>query len=808
MEACKENIQLLNILDGNFNYHYTHIIRLIDHFKHEIITPRHVDDFFTSTSGISLAIKNALKTLDRSYFSVYCLLYFNISIFTVDKLRKKYKTLTDISKDQDFNKNGSIHPVTLESINDAIRVLVVTQEKSVADQIFDFIRNNEPCQNAELKNHMFALNPHLPTNSLDNLIDTLIRTKKIKLSVDGYRMPLLKIDDYLDRSTENCALYLKRIVTGHNLASVAYTFKKDAETIEKELATYCSTLPKFESEEKARNILDVYKMNNDDLKRIGLSESICNYVRFKYNVKGEKRITDYVNDHALVNTPLGSKLLSSNRITVCINKIVDSRFLPVFKEFCEYKGIFSFNLKEIKKQYNAFAKSLNYYNSRMLITPDRLERCHRQLLFSEDFISVSKDRFIRFCPDEYSSDFLESLKEHLSSFDMYGTLLSFYKKNTFLCNAYGLYDENDLFALSKRLFEMPLKDKITFIRNPVLSKTNLNKDQYLQNLLLDLEMPCSVDRYLDYVVEVTGLKRNTTYGFLYKFIGKLKNKDGLLSLDNDLSQKDMDELIQLLGDRDCVGFNYLKRLIELKHFNVLYLNSNILRKIGYVKTDVCIYKEIYSSKLDAVKNVLSHSDLILSENDLERIANVEYFYYRLFEPASECFCLRIEDKKYLNLVARRQCSLIKRFKKDLLRFCVDEKFYTVDNLITDRSFLNFLDDNEQYKDFLYSFNTRELLKSIIAATKEFNYIDTRSSFIFSESDLSIKIIISKIMEENSILTLTELQEILFNEYGIDNKLRNTNLSDMGFYCPPSSEKVYLNVDYFNLEMEEILHENS
>ena len=59
----------------------------------------------------------------------------------------------------------------------------------------------------------------------------------------------------------------------------------------------------------------------------------------------------------------------------------------------------------------------------------------------------------------------------------------------------------------KRLFAIEFKNSIEFIRNPTLAKKGINREIYIENLLLDLDLPCTVDEYLNYIYSVTGLKQ-------------------------------------------------------------------------------------------------------------------------------------------------------------------------------------------------------------------------------------------------------------------------------------------------------------
>ena len=92
--------------------------------------------------------------------------------------------------------------------------------------------------------------------------------------------------------------------------------------------------------------------------------------------------------------------------------------------------------------------------------------------------------------------------------------------------------------------------------------------------------------------------------------------------------------------------------------------------------------------------------------------------------------------------------------------------------------------------------------------KEFSYIRVSDSIIFSKEKLSYQVVLSSMLKEYGSMSLLELQEKLYELYLIEKKFSNCELAEMGFYCPFSSEKVYLNKEYYNLEMEEILNGNT
>lgn len=103
---------------------------------------------------------------------------------------------------------------------------------------------------------------------------------------------------------------------------------------------------------------------------------------------------------------------------------------------------------------------------------------------------------------------------------------------------------------------------------------------------------------------------------------------------------------------------------------------------------------------------------------------------------------------------------------------------------------------------------REILKLLFTTTDGFSYLSQGDTFLFSKALISYESIISHIMNEYESISICEFKEVLYERYRITKSFSNSELSNMGYYCPYTSEKVYLNEDYYEYEMEEYLNGNS
>ena len=168
--------------------------------------------------------------------------------------------------------------------------------------------------------------------------------------------------------------------------------------------------------------------------------------------------------------------------------------------------------------------------------------------------------------------------------------------------------------------------------------------------------------------------------------------------------------------------------------------------------------------------------------------------------------IKINKNTYLNLIKRNQCELVRKLKDDILLSLDDNMIYSLDNYMESIEFKKVLNTNVEYKDLLYSFNSKVMIEYLIMTNRNISYVNSLGTIIFSKMELSIRKILDKIMFEYESLTILELKEILYEKYKIKKDISNSELSDMGYYCPKSSEKVYLNKNYYEKEMEKLLHD--
>lgn len=325
-----------------------------------------------------------------------------------------------------------------------------------------------------------------------------------------------------------------------------------------------------------------------------------------------------------------------------------------------------------------------------------------------------------------------------------------------------------------------------------------------------MNLPCTVEEYLDYIYNTTGLKQVSVQSNFANIITKYKNANGMISLDDEYTDEEAQAFKELLADRECIGaklFDFQVKSV-FKNKSNTFLSANTIRKFGYYKTNTSIYKDKYQSRLEAVQTILKDQDMLLTEGEISKFCDIEFLTYRQYDALKDCLALRIGDNKYLNIVARGEQERVKQLKNDLLKILDEEEIYVLNDFINEPLFNKLLNQGNDYNNILYAFDMREILKFIFTTTDGFSYLSQGDTFLFSKALISYESIISLIMNEYESISICEFKEVLYERYRITKSFSNSEFSNMGYYCPYTSEKVYLNEDYYEYEMEEYLNGNS
>lgn len=815
MEEVKlQNLKLLNLVERGHSSRT--LLRILSEVNGRLIKKDDIYEILGNTPTAEHIISD-LYLMQANYYSIYCLLFFDINLFIIEKIKEKYDTCDLLSsKFEEFSETIKLQKGTYDKVLFALNELSNVMKISPKTEILNQIKQNEPILNNILKEKILNKYPLLSVYEFDCIIDELIAENKISNTFDGFKIRKEQIGDYLLKSIDPRDELVLKKCRGATLESIAQQMSITRERVRQIIKKRISSYPVFYNENKYYKFLSIYNFENEELDLVGLNDSILiEYIFLKYEIKPTKSSIDYINDLNLFDSDLGKKVLRKHKLIIIGNELVNFDFITMFKKFVYNYSIHSFCVDDIAEEYNNFLSNLNIFNEELYIHSDinDLKTKARKIENQKSFIPVTGRKFLIYNQDSLSFDFIEAMDKYLNDFYGYGSVQYFYDRNKELCNKNFIYDEYELFALMKRLYGSKFDNKIEFVRNPVIVAKGVDKESFIENMILDMELPCTVEKYLEHIHETTGLKESSVLANFTDVINRFKNSNGLISLDDEIPKEDYERLCQDLNGCKCIGYNYLRDKLEIRYISdskkvELLLNSNNLKKIGYIKTNTSIYSNIYNNRLDAVQNELLEMDYILTENELSRISNKEYFYYKMYDLVDECLVVKISENNYLNIVKRGQTNIIKKLKKDIEEALDKNGIFTIDDYLDSYEFKKTIELNTEYKDLLYSFDTKAIMSYLIMTIRNINYLNSSGTIIFSKSELSMKILLDNIINEYGSLTLIDLKEKMMDEYKIKKEFSNSELSEMGYYCPKSSEKVYLTKEYYEREMEDILNGDS
>jgi Mor family transcriptional regulator len=808
-ESFLKNMKLFKLVE--YNHSCIKVIKLLKELENSDVNEINVIDILGDTPT-SRALANDLKiAMNSEHYSVWCLAYYGVNTFTIERLKKEFKDINImVSRINDLPSLG-LHHSTISKIKMLIDDLKLNQKGNLENEVIRVIEDRQPITNRELKTIIFNKYFDVDSRMYDSLIDSMLSRNVIINTISGYKIKEFSLEEYLSSSPEEIDQIILDRCNGKTLEEIGKKVNLTRERVRQKIAKRILQLPIFSKEKEYFQVRDTYNLSKKDARILGFDISIWNYISLKYgDVAPEKNAIDYLKENNLCDTDIGHEVFKKYNLLVIDNEIVEDDFIDLFVRFINKQKYNTFKVTEIADDFNAYLLKNNISNQAYYIKMSNLPIICRKLENSGKFLNAGSKKFIFFEIDSLSSDLIELMKEYLTNFDGYGSVLLFYEQNKKVCTSNRIHDENELFIIMKRLFAIEFKDSIEFIRNPTLAKKGIDREIYIENLLLDLDLPCQVDEYLDYINSITGLKQASIASNFGNLINKYKNANGLMSLDNEYSNEEGEQFKSLLDNRECIGaklFDFQVRNIFKKKANT-FLNANTIRKFGYIKTNTSIYKNCYQSRLDAVQNILKDQEIILTGNTISKFADIEFLTYRQYDALDDCLVLRIGNDRYLNIVARNEQECIKKLKQDLLDLIDDEDIYVLDDFINDSIFDRLLNKGNDYNSILYAFDMKEILKFIFSTTDGFSYLSQGETFLFSKEIVTYESIINRIMYENESLSISEFREIMYDNYGITKIFSNTELSNMGYYCPYTSEKVYLNEEYYEYEMEEYLNGNS
>lgn len=116
----RRNIKLLNLVDAGLSGRT--LLRIIDNCHDHYVSKEDIKRELGDTPTCKKTIEQ-FQLLDQSYYSIYCLLKFEINMIVIEKIRSSFKTLDLLSKNLNTLHSLHLHVKTEDKIIDALKNL-------------------------------------------------------------------------------------------------------------------------------------------------------------------------------------------------------------------------------------------------------------------------------------------------------------------------------------------------------------------------------------------------------------------------------------------------------------------------------------------------------------------------------------------------------------------------------------------------------------------------------------------------------------------------------------------------------------
>ena len=174
------NIKIFNLVEKG---HSTRTLkRIFDSCKNFKIDENSVKNAIGDTPT-SNSIINDLCAMKGDYYSLYCLINFDVNIFIIERLKEFYSSLEDLAFDFDnLNDKVKLQTQTIDKIKNALVNLNLMLGFDLQSEILHIIKENDVISDKKLKEIILNKYKNVSIFDYDNIIDTLI-SKKIHIPI-------------------------------------------------------------------------------------------------------------------------------------------------------------------------------------------------------------------------------------------------------------------------------------------------------------------------------------------------------------------------------------------------------------------------------------------------------------------------------------------------------------------------------------------------------------------------------------------------------------------------------------------------
>ncbi len=807
-----KKLLLFNLCDSG-NISIRTISRLFDDLPEEYVT----NDFYLILGNIPTCkeIVDEYSKTSFQYLSLYALFTAEINLGIIELLRQHFSSANDLV--QNWNKIKSLHlqERTLTKISDFLDTAFHLKKNEDIDPLLSSIlnvleENQKPVNFADLYSIVVSkcketqLSPTMFKGAVASLSDKGL----IKITAEGLLLKKQNLREFININiNEKKYKILSDYLSGKNIYEIAKEFSVTKQRIYQLLFSFISKLPVFDNENRYFSLLSVYKIEKQFLPYLGYPDyEMVRYVELKYSFHSSLTEIDYIVDKQLVTSDIGRKILNENGL-ICFGSTIIKKseiFIQLFNIYIKSQKRKSFSLDLIYKGFYAFCNA-NYPD--ISLPKLDIQVFARKLENSGSFIPCGEKVYFVFNIDDFSYEFLDEATSYLSNFYGYGSVGYFFKNHFELCNSVGIENEYQLHAILKTLLSKKFKDKIDFKRMPSIATKGLEKDEFFKTIIEERQ-PIKLDDFITLLETEYGFNRTSILWNLKTWVYQyLNEKDELVISQEPFDTYEIELVNSITSQREMVSADYFKSQLEklLPNKVDFFMKPHVLFRLGYnFRTNFVLYKNKYKSYEEAVEGFVDCSEMVVSYEELIRcmpswVIEGKYSYLQ-----KECLLLRFSDTQFINIKKRIDRNALINFRDELVKNLNSEKIYTISEIQDLPFYRKILDSNSAIKCMFNALGNSVFINLLLGSPTIHFHKENGIYTISSKENVSIKLIIKKLVEEKVKINKIDFYEIMRERYGIDKEFSNSYFLELGLYYNTNTEKIYDSKDSCNEELKEYL----
>ena len=195
-KAFLKNMKLFKLVE--YNHSCNKVIKLIKELDNNEVTEVSAINILGDTPTTKTLIKDLKIALNSEHYSIWCLSYYGVNTFTVEKLKETFEDINImVARINDLHSLG-LHDSTINKIKMLIDDLRLNQQGNLENEIIKVIENKEPITNRELKMLIFNKYYDVDSRMFDSLIDSMLARKVITNTISGYKIKHFSIKNLLN----------------------------------------------------------------------------------------------------------------------------------------------------------------------------------------------------------------------------------------------------------------------------------------------------------------------------------------------------------------------------------------------------------------------------------------------------------------------------------------------------------------------------------------------------------------------------------------------------------------------------------